>query len=1151
MKALTKMNLGRGGFLVEKKSAKKFSALFLASVILLQPVTVLAENSVGLISKTESTLEAAEKTIASTEATADETALSADAAKTEEENAAVEESDTSTSADELPEESISEDSASGEELTEGAKVTDEAEETEGTEGTEDTETEAAEETDWQYLAFGESATTGKNTITVNEDDSVKISSVNNGGKLLSNGTDGVGYYFTKISKEDNFTLSAKITVDSWTFSNAQEGFLAMIRDAVPEASSTAAHYSNSFAFMGGRYVYNWDSATNQVSVNGDASYNMRLGVGARYTYGVPDAATHTTDVSVVPLESAATDQTSGTYNLIGNATNLPNASITNLDTMLTTFDVTLRKSNSGFEILYTDPITNKTYQETYWDWEEMYTIDKDYVYAGFAASRNMEITVSDISLALIDPADDEPARERPKETVELTTSLSAPATSATAAYEARFFANADGLLEVRNADTKEVLISDLQIDAGDSERIGLTLVAGENRFEATFTPDKEYLPGELQIMDSYEPVELGPWTVDYRSDYYDTLYVTPTGTAAGSGSIEAPLDIQTALNFAKAGTTIILQGGTYDLTRGITISRNLNGTEEHPIVVRAEEENRPILNFGNTSAGILHWGSFWHFYGFDVTNTADKQKGFTISGHHNTVENVQAYNNGDTGIQISGDASEGFAEWPRNNLIKNCTSFNNYDAGFEDADGFAAKLTVGEGNVFDGCIAHHNADDGWDLFARVESGPIGIVTIKNSVAYENGFVTDGPDLTGNGNGFKMGGSSVTGPHVLINSLAFENLAKGIDSNSGPDIKVYSSTSLNNQSYNVAFYTNNPQDTDFLGQGILSYRTDYLSLNEQLRPQGSQLEGDAQIWNATNFYWDTTAQQSLNTAGTAIAGDSYQSSDTKNFEISRYDNGSINVNGLMQPKTNAAKDAVQIGAVFTETTSPATTWPEAELVSEADMTLPDNENNPIMILEANGNTEDPEENLFAGAAFTIGVQDFLPNQNKPVVGDAYFVPVSYLVAAAQGSLDAAVRATLFTAELTAPAAGVYDLEVTYSVAYYDGEAYVASGETVTQTRTLAILAAEESETEDSTTEDSTTEDSTTDSSNTVATDSTDTTESGGTDNTTSTSKEKEKGKDQDNLPHTSDNLNIAAIFAGIGLLLTVLGAVSIKLSRKKA
>ena len=88
-----------------------------------------------------------------------------------------------------------------------------------------------------------------------------------------------------------------------------------------------------------------------------------------------------------------------------------------------------------------------------------------------------------------------------------------------------------------------------------------------------------------------------------------------------------------------------------------------------------------------------------------------------------------------------------------------CTSYNNADNGYEDADGFAAKLTCGPGNVFDGCIAYNNADDGWDLYAKIQTGPIGVVTIKNCIAYSNGYLSDGTNA-GNGNGFKLGGTSL-------------------------------------------------------------------------------------------------------------------------------------------------------------------------------------------------------------------------------------------------------------------------------------------------------------------------------------------------------------------------------------------------------
>ena len=251
------------------------------------------------------------------------------------------------------------------------------------------------------------------------------------------------------------------------------------------------------------------------------------------------------------------------------------------------------------------------------------------------------------------------------------------------------------------------------------------------------------------------------------------------------------------------------------------------------------------------------------------------------------------------GIQISRYlGTDEYEEWPAYNLILNCTSYENADKGYEDADGFAAKLTVGDGNVFDGCIAHHNADDGWDLFAKVQSGSIGNVVIRNSVAYKNGYVLDenGKEINaGNGNGFKMGGDSMSGQHELRNSVAFFNKAKGIDSNSGPDIKVYDSISFNNESYNVALYTNSAVNTDYLANGVISYRTDYKDQSENLKPKGTQDE--TKIYGTSNFYWDVASQSSVNKEGATVSDDWFESLSFTG--ISRNADGNINLNGFLK------------------------------------------------------------------------------------------------------------------------------------------------------------------------------------------------------------------------------------------------------------
>ena len=67
---------------------------------------------------------------------------------------------------------------------------------------------------------------------------------------------------------------------------------------------------------------------------------------------------------------------------------------------------------------------------------------------------------------------------------------------------------------------------------------------------------------------------------------------------------------------------------------------------------------------------------------------------------------------------------------------------------------------------------------------------------------------------GLGNGFKLGGSSLAGGHVLKDCIAFANGEKGIDSNSCPDVKIENSIAYNNESHNVALFTTDASDTDF-------------------------------------------------------------------------------------------------------------------------------------------------------------------------------------------------------------------------------------------------------------------------------------------------------------------------------------------------
>ncbi|KAI7244621.1 hypothetical protein KC345_g12147, partial [Hortaea werneckii] len=177
------------------------------------------------------------------------------------------------------------------------------------------------------------------------------------------------------------------------------------------------------------------------------------------------------------------------------------------------------------------------------------------------------------------------------------------------------------------------------------------------------------------------------------------------------------------------------------------------------------------------------------------------------------------------------------ADWPSYNQIIGVYSHDNFDPdNGEDADGFAAKLTIGPGNVFDSCISAWNTDDGWDLYTKSDTGPIGTVTIKNSIAYKNGQTSDGNSTANSdGNGFKLGGEKIAVNHIVQNSIAFQNKKHGFTYNSNPgSIQLTNNTSWSNGESNFAFDTGTHQFTNNLSfAGTSSDKTsgtDVLSTN---------------------------------------------------------------------------------------------------------------------------------------------------------------------------------------------------------------------------------------------------------------------------------------------------------------------------------
>ena len=767
---------------------------------------------------------------------------------------------------------------------------------------------------WRVSTYGSSTDSKNNGVIGNANDGkVTVYSEGGKGKIVPGSTDGLTFYYTAIDPEtENFTLTADIHVDSWTLSNGQEGFGMMAADAVGSNGDGTAFWNNAYQAIATKVEYYWDGedVTTDISAN---KISMKLGLGAISRLGVTadDVAAIKNGTITMPagyvsetttLETGAATNGPGTYNLVGNW-NKKAEPTGNLENLLADFRLQIQRNNTGYYLRYLDK-DNKVIKEVrYYDLERnsLTQIDKDNIYVGFFASRNARITVSNIDLKTITPADDEKAEEREIQYVYPINTIESPVFSNSADYNLIYYGNADGTLVVKDQNGKEVLNKEFK--ALTKETVALKLNSGKNTFTINFIPDKEYKPGEFKLMTSYDPVTINH-TVEYKTVENNNIYVSPNGKSNAAGTKDAPMDIYTAVKIAAPGQKILIKEGTYNLSSTVKVERGINGTADAMIYMIADPEagSRPVFDFGGKCAGMILAGDYWYFQGFDVTRSADAQKGIQVSGNHNILDQIKAYKNGNTGIQISRYlGTDQFNQWPAHNTILNCSSYLNADKGYEDADGFAAKLTVGQGNVFDGCIAAYNADDGWDLFAKVQSGSIGVVTIQNCVAFKNGYILDenGREINaGNGNGFKMGGDSMPGAHVLKNSVAFANKAKGIDSNSCPDIKVYSSTTFDNESYNVAFYTNTAVNTAFVADGILSYKVSN-KVAEQFKLLGTQNAAD--VKGVTNYYFD--GSKSVNNNGKEAAASWFKSLDTasalRDGGITRNADGTINMNGFLE------------------------------------------------------------------------------------------------------------------------------------------------------------------------------------------------------------------------------------------------------------
>ncbi len=287
-----------------------------------------------------------------------------------------------------------------------------------------------------------------------------------------------------------------------------------------------------------------------------------------------------------------------------------------------------------------------------------------------------------------------------------------------------------------------------------------------------------------------------------------TFFVATDGADTNAGTEAAPFaTLQRTQQSVQPGDTVNVRGGTYKMTerhisrqrygRAIVTHLTKSGSAGQPITYQAYGQEKPVFDYSAVKPGGSRVTAFqidgsWlqltglAVIGVQVTILRHTQSiCFDNEGDHNRYERLEMHDGQAIGFWLGNGAQ---------NLVLNCDAWNNHDFTSEDhrggnVDGFGFHAHEGSvGNVFRGCRAWFNSDDGFDFITTAEP-----ITVENCWAFYNGYNAKFEKLA-DGNGFKAGGYAATPTallpaviprHVIRNCLAVRNKASGFYANHQP------------------------------------------------------------------------------------------------------------------------------------------------------------------------------------------------------------------------------------------------------------------------------------------------------------------------------------------------------------------------------
>jgi hypothetical protein len=222
------------------------------------------------------------------------------------------------------------------------------------------------------------------------------------------------------------------------------------------------------------------------------------------------------------------------------------------------------------------------------------------------------------------------------------------------------------------------------------------------------------------------------------------LYVSPSGTASGPGTMEQPYDLTTALSglAGQPGDTFWLRGGNYTLGY---LATQVQGAPGNPITFRQMPGERArvdgSLNFFESSGYVILRD--FELYNSD-TNRASSQTGVgfnvtdikAISGIASYSPNLSFIN-----LIVHDQTRHGFylGYFATNNLVYGCVIYNNGWVSPDNAEGHAFYVRGLTKEISDNIVLN-NAGASMHIYDSVSGGHLSGLTLEGNVAFHAGAI---------------------------------------------------------------------------------------------------------------------------------------------------------------------------------------------------------------------------------------------------------------------------------------------------------------------------------------------------------------------------------------------------------------------------